>query len=248
MTLKEEIANSFAIFQEDWQKELAGRISDLPNHSECLGESYRRLTTLQAWRANIIATTLSEGSFAFFAEAQNDALISHVQASLGSWRVALKSLRSCIENMLMCLYYKDHSVELRRWEKGEFRLGVAAAISYFESHPTLKGVPCGLTGLEMLGKEYSDLSLAVHGSSKSFRMTDEGKAVALWKMDEKFLSIWSSHEKKTISAINLLLLAMFHEQLEGAKASALREALAFAISSKKDAEIKSILKVSIKRR
>lgn len=147
----------------------------------------------------------------------------------------------------MSLYYKDHAIELALWEKGHFRLGVSAALTYFESHPIIRELPSGLNGLEVLNKEYGELSMAVHGSSTNFRMTDDGKAVSLWKMDEKYLSIWATHEKKTIAAVNMLLLALFHEQLEGTKFGSLRESLSLVIPAAKDADIKTTFKVTIKR-
>lgn len=247
MTLKAEISHNFLVFQQDWQRELSGRISDLPSHAACLEQSYVRLTTLQAWRSNLIETKLCTGSLAFFAEAQNDALISHVQASLGSWRVALKALRSCIENILMCLYYKDHSIELALWEKGKFRLGVSESIAYFQKHPLVSDIDHGLSGLEQLSSEYGKLSIAVHGSAVNFRMTDDGKAVSLWKMDKKYLGIWASHEKEAIAGINSLMLVLFREHLEGSKLPALRQSLALVIPSRKDSDIKAALNVSLKR-
>jgi hypothetical protein len=242
-----EIKNNFSAFQSDWQSDLAARMADLPNHVGHFEKSYVRLTSLQAWRLDVVEQYLTPGSIGFYSEAQNDALISHVQASLGSWRVALKALRSCLENMLMCLYYKDHEVELILWGQGSFRISVSEAIKYFQKHPFIAGVPDALTGLGLVNKEYKQLSEAVHASSVDFRMTEDGKAPSLWKTDNKHESIWSTHERNTLQGINLLLLVLFREHLQGTKAGPLRQSLAFVIPKSKDSEIKKELRVTIKR-
>lgn len=245
--MREEIRNNFSTFQTEWIKELTSRLTDLPTRAAKLEESYIRLTSLQAWRAGIIEPHLSSGSAGFFAEAQNDALIAHVQASLGSWRVALKSLRSCLENVLLGLYYKDHPVELKLWEAGRFRLGVSEAIQYFQSHPLVHGLPESITGLGIIHQEYGKLSKAVHASSVDFRMTADGKAVSLWTDDKAREGVWESHEKKTLQGLNLLMLVMFSESLRGTSLSSIRQTLGFVIPRSKDQEIKDNLKVTIKR-
>ena len=68
--------------------------------------------TIPTQNALVLEPRMTADSLAFFLEAQNDALVSHVFGNLGSWRSALKALRSCIENVAFCLYYKDHPVEL----------------------------------------------------------------------------------------------------------------------------------------
>ena len=166
------------------------------------------------------------GCVGFYAEAQNDALISHVQASLGSWRVALKALRSCIENALLCLYYKDHLVEHKLWETRQFRISISAAIKYYREHPLLRDMQEGTTGIGIINQEYAKLSRAVHASSQDFRMTEGGKGMSLWKTDAAHESRWETHEKKTLLGLNLLMLTLFHEHLQGASLSSVRESLA----------------------
>ena len=73
----------------------------------------------------------------------------------------MKCLRSCIENILFCEYYKDHPVELRLWLKGRHRLGFREIMSYFQRHPDVEGTIDDLSGLERLQTEYSILSRAV---------------------------------------------------------------------------------------
>lgn len=248
MTLISEIRNNYDRFLHDWQDALSRRlVEDLPGGITRFENSYIRLTSLQAWRSTVIEPNISAGSIGFFVEAQNDALVSHIQASLGSWRVSLKSLRSCIENVLLCLYYKDHPVEFTLWEKGKFRIPYSEAFRYFQNHPCLDGVPDDLKGLGLIDQQYDKLSKAVHSSAIEFRMTEDGKALSLWKTDNKHESIWETHEKKTLQGLNLLLLVLFREHLQGANLAALRESLGFVIPENKDLDIKSALKVRIKR-
>jgi hypothetical protein len=245
MTLISEIKSNYNGFLQDWQGELSTRLSSLNTaHFE---NSYMRLTSLQAWRSNIIEPYLSDGCVGFFVEAQNDALISHIQASMGSWRVALKAQRSLIENILLCLYYKDHPVEFVLWEQGKFRIPFSEALPYFKKHPAISILPDGITGLGVIDQEYGKLSKAVHSSSIDFRMTEDGKALSLWKADKKYENIWESHEKKTLQGINLLLISFFKEYLQGTNLGGLRETLGFVIPPEKDAEIKKSLGVKIKR-
>jgi len=247
MTLLSEIRSNYDGFLRDWQDSLSKRLADLPTNGITRFEkSYIRLTSLQAWRTTVIEPNLSAGSVGFFVEAQNDALVSHIHASLGSWRLSLKSLRSCIENVLLCLYYKDHPVEFSLWEQGKFRIPYEA-FRYFQNHPCINGMPNDLKGLALIDQEYEKLSKAVHSSAVEFRMTEDGKALSLWKTDRVHENIWETHEKKMLQGLNLLMLALFREYLQGASIATLRESLGFVIPARKDANIKKILNVRIKR-
>src|SRR5215213_4616852 len=116
-----EIEANFERFTQSWKSDLPRVMASLDTHSATFLESYSRLVSMNAWRSNILEDRISTGSLEFFAEALNDALVSHVFARIGSWRSALISLRSCIENTCYCLFYKDHPVELRLWEGGTHR-------------------------------------------------------------------------------------------------------------------------------
>jgi hypothetical protein len=133
LLLKETEAN-FEAFDHDWRNSMAQVATELANDRAPFLMSYRRMVSLHAWRA-FLEKRISESSLAFFLEAQNDGLTSHVFANLGSWRSALKALRSCIENVMFCLYYKDHPVELILWEKGLHRPQISDFITYLERHP-----------------------------------------------------------------------------------------------------------------
>ena len=112
--LLKETETNFKNFDTAWRADMARVATELAKKDTIFLTSYRRIVSLQAWRT-FLELRISADSLAFFLEAQNDALTSHVFASLGSWRSALKALRSCIENVAFCLYYKDHPVEFRLW-------------------------------------------------------------------------------------------------------------------------------------
>jgi hypothetical protein len=120
--LAREIEGNFDSFRAAYRTSAESTAQSLQAHREHFLESYRRMTSLQAWRSELLENAISSDSLAFFLEAQNDALISHVLASFGEWRSSLKALRSCIENVMFAMYYKDHPVELQLWMDGRHHL------------------------------------------------------------------------------------------------------------------------------
>lgn len=241
---EDEVETNRLKFNADWQAEIQKNWAAL-SANPVFPESYRKIAALNAIRAHLIEPRLEKESAAFFLEAQNDALVSHVDASFGAWRSALQALRSCIENSLCALYYKDHPIELQQWMAGDFRIGFSELVSYFRRHPTLTGINPNLTGLEILDKEYSTLSLAVHGSAKSFRMTNKSSEVLLWNTDAANAGMWSARLGLTVQGICLLMVSFFHDDLEGMKLTALREVLFYALSEAKRDLLKSELKIAI---
>lgn len=245
--MRDEVIGNYSRFLNDWRSTLVRRVQTIDATHERFSESYLRLVTLQAWRESIIEARIAPNAFGFFLEAQNDGMISHVQASMGSWRVALKALRSLLENTLLALYYTDHLVELERWEKGTFRIGMSECLDYFGKHPAFEGVSEGTSGMGLLRQQYGKLSEAVHASSEGFRMSAEGEAVRLWLIDEEHESRWNSYERKALQAVNLVLLTFFREQLNGAAFPQLREAVSFVVPPAKDEDIHRSLGVRIRR-
>ena len=152
-----EVEKNFDCFTERWKKEFPRTIAKLDKHRAVYLQSYIRIASMNAWRANVFAETISVGSLEFFAEAINDALVSHIWARFGSWRSALMSLRSCIENTCYSLYYKDHPVELRLWESGKHRPSFAEIHSYLASHPDIE--PFGRSSVTGLAEIKNDTGL-----------------------------------------------------------------------------------------
>lgn len=189
---------------------------------------------------------MSSDSLAFFAEAQNDALVSHVFARMGAWRSALKSLRSCLENVCYSLYYKDHTVELRQWAQGDHRLAFASLHDYLARHPDVASVgDQNITGLQSIHEEFGTLSRAVHASAKAFRMTTEAKKALLWTSEKASLGAWSTREGHVITSLNLLLLCLYRDRLKGAQLLNLRKAISLAIPKSRFAAIKTHMAVSL---
>jgi len=244
--LSEEISNNFKAFDKQWPKDLSAARAALGTPAAAhYAASYLRITSIQAWRASIITSKLDEGSSAFFFEAQNDLLVSHCMAQCGSFRQALKSLRAAIENFYFSMYYKDHSIELQKWELGQHKLGFTELNSYFESHPLVAEHGTENTGLSSIKTEYSTLSKAVHGSAKSFRMTQNLVDIKLWSDDVAGVGKWAARERAVINGMNQLLLHLFKDDLQGARQLGLRELIGHVLPKTKHAHYKASLKITI---
>ena len=243
--LATEIANNCRAFDAQAVSALAAARTALAPAKAHFESSYARIASIQAWRTSVIQEVSCEDAQAFFFEAQNDFLVSHCLARHGSFRQALKALRSAIENVYFSLYYKDHPVELENWLRGQHKLGFTELTAYFEKHPALaRGFP-GKVPLAVLGTEYSTLSKAVHGSAKAFRMTQNLSDVQLWIGDVTSVGKWASREKAVVSAVNLILLQMFRDKLTGTKLRGLREVLGLVIPAAQAAKIKTSQGITI---
>jgi hypothetical protein len=243
---KAEIAANFDAFTMSWKADLPNAIAALDGHRDEFLKSYGRIASMNAWRSNVLEGRISKPSLEFFAEALNDGLVSHVFAHFGSWRSALMSLRSCIENTYYCLFYKDHPVELRLWQSGRHRPGFSEIHAYLEHHPDISSLGCTpVTGLALIKDEYGTLSRAVHASAKSFRMSPNVHDVALWKPDVVSLGQWRTREQHTLGGLNLLLISIFHDELSGAQQQGLRKALAIVVPASMHTRVKRELKVTI---
>lgn len=242
--LEEEIENNRKSFfagwtthaQENWNK-LGGK--------EQFVQSYRRLSCLNALQHVLVVPNFSAASAAFFLEAQNDALVSHVNANVGSWRTALQSLRSCIENVFSSIYYSQHPVELELWARGEFRTWFQDLHKYLTRHPRLSKLDPTVSGLADLKSEYEVLSKAVHASAADFRMTDGASKVLLWSTEEAKLGAWSTREKRVIDAVCSLMVCLHPNEMQGAKNPQLRGMLSFIIRPGRRTVFKKELGITI---
>lgn len=241
----DEIDENYQKFNTSWRVQLSQSQTDLSLEQEIFKFSYRRIVTLNAWRTIILEPTISISSLSFFLEAQNDALVSHTLAQLGSWRSALQALRSCIENTVSCLYYKDHSIELKLWELGKHRLGFTEGVNYLKNHPEFRDFSDSITGIELLVKEYAQLSKAVHSSAVTFRMTNNQVSTKLWSSERAQLGGWKTREQSTLRCLNTILLVMFKNELSGTKHSNLREVIKISIPFSNYASIRSSYKVNL---
>lgn len=243
--MNKDFPGNHAQFELDQKVQAEAAYQNLGDHSKSYLESYARLSTLQAWNAYIFAGTMPQKVFNFFIEAQNDALISHLLARQGMWRPSLQSLRSCLENVLVCHYYLDHLVELRLWERGEHKIGFSELKTYFEMHPDFKKITdSNLIGLVQLKAEYSELSKSVHGSS--FFMGDNDNMPNVYIPDMAKLGQWTTRHKNTIKALNLFMLTFHREKLLGTAYPAMRKSLAGIFSTKTISQIKTEYKVTLR--
>jgi hypothetical protein len=244
MSLRDEIEANFDRFITRTDNELTAVRKALAARRDTYLDCYTRVAALNGWRELLLGTVISASSLSFFLEAQNDALTSLVFARFGSWRSANKSLRDCIENVLFCLYYKDHPVELKLWNLNQFRIGFSATHKYLNEHPDIRRMNRGVTGLEQLKSEYSTLSKAVHGAH-AFRMSDASGTTRLWTEEVVSANAWRTRERSVLTALHLLLITMFREHLQGARLLPLREVLALTIPTSKHPLVRTALKVNL---
>lgn len=235
--------NGFAALRDN----VAGVLHELEVHKPKFSESYARLVSLQAWRSELLCNILDEESEAFFKEAHNDALMSHALARQGAWRVALMSMRSLIENTFFGLYYCEHPVELQQWLNGNHKLGFTELTAYLSRHPRLSHLEVALTGIEALKKEYSTLSKAVHGSSKTFRMTRTGVVTGLNINSAHDLGAWCTRETMTISSVNMLMMCFFAPHISGAALPNLRKSISLAVPVKNHTLLKEKLQIMLRQ-
>jgi len=247
MTDPEIAANALA-FRAGLAQKLASNLASTEETSAIrLDEAYGRLTSLQAWRLFVLDSRLPAPIVSFYSEAQNDGLTSIVLAATGLWRPSLKSLRSLIENVLHCLYYKDHPIEYRQWEQEKFRPTFKELFDYFGRHPDVSKVKDSIHPVNGLRETYKHLSTYVHASSKEVRMTDDLGQANLWKTSATALGKWAAAQKNVLRDVNLLLLCTMAEHVQGAAAKGLREAVARTIPSNKDRAIQTELGIRLVR-
>jgi hypothetical protein len=245
--LENEIDTNHATFFKDWTAQATKNWKAL-GKNEIYKSSYRRLCAFQALKIHLVVPHYSVGSAAFFFEAHNDTLVSHVSASVGAWRSALQALRSCEENVLNAIYYNDHPIELELWETGRFVIGFSDLLRYAERHPRLSPLGLQSTGLATLHSEYATLSKAVHASAANFRMTDNISNVLLWNADPVKLSMWATRERKVIEAVSLLMVCLHSSLLQGTALTPLRNVLHFSVSSTNRKRLKQSVRVTIPER
>lgn len=243
--LKKEVEDNFIKFDPTWKKRVFEVIKSLDDEDQIFRKSYFRLISLQAWRSELLEVLLPSDALEFYLESQNDAVLSHVFAHTGYWRSALQSLRSCLENVLQCLYYKDHPIEIQLWHLHKHRMQFSELIKYLSTHPQILDIPKNINPIDNLKNEYQTLSLAVHASAKTFRMTSDPDQIVICSNDKASLGSWSTREKFVLSSLNNLLLILFHEHLEGTQRPNLRKAISFTISPRNHSDILEYLKVRL---
>ncbi|WP_282044932.1 hypothetical protein [Roseibium album] len=238
-----EIEKSYRDFEKRWQEQRKKSECDLKS-SAIFKLSFKRLIAMQAWRVELFDELMPSGASEFVLEAQNDLLIAHIQARSGQWRSALQAQRAAIENYLNSLFFLDHPIELRLWNKGSFRTTFSELCKYIEGYPFDIYVQENDSGLGQIKKEYALLSMAVHGSAKSFRMTKSGGA-SFFTADQMSLGKWNTRNRLLVKAINSILLCFFYKYLLGAKKRNLRKSIGLIMSPKEKKKVKQTYGVNI---
>ena len=230
----DEIRANYLAFSNNASNSIVANIATFRG-DERLAESYARVAAINA----------PKGPANFFFEAHNDALLSHVSASFGSWRPALQALRSFLENTMAAIYFLDHPIEFQKWGAGSFFIPAKDLREYIADHPKLTKVTKDLNFRAALDKEYSPLSKAVHGSSALFRMTTADGKTNIASPIASDLGKWSARERCTVDICMTALVGILSEHLDGAKMQNLRSVLGIAIQPKSRNALKNHLSVSI---
>lgn len=243
--LQKEIANNAAVFAQAWPVQQSQVTNALTSETEIFESSYARLASFQAWRSEMLESSMSGAAVEFFVEAHNDAIMSHLFSRQGMFRAALQSLRSCIENVYQSIYYSDHPVELQLWSAGSHRMDRVQLEAYLGIHPLIKGVDSVVTGLPLLSRQYSILNNAVHGSAKGFRMTAGSSSLQFFSDDPIRVRKWYSNETDIIQGGNLLLLCLHRDVLSGTALPNLRSTISLAMSDSQRKAVKKHLKIAL---
>src|SRR3546814_5064189 len=108
----------------------------------------------------------------------------------------------------------DHPIELEKWNIVSHRLGFSDMKGYFGTHPKRRNINVCKEAIAKISVEYSTLSQAVHGSAKSFRMTDDVSTTLLWRTDPAKISQWSTREKAVLQPIFVIIVCLFSRSEE----------------------------------
>lgn len=242
--IREEIKANYETYLATFSSAIMKNVTTFKGDAKLI-ESYARVAVVNALKMDLVDTHFSKDAAHFFFEAHNDALLSHVNASFGSWRPALQALRSYMENTMAAIFYKDHPIELEKWKVGDFTISPRDLREYISEHPRLKKVSSAIGLRSMLDKEYATLSKAVHGSSSLFRMTSNDGKTNIAAPNAADLGKWSTREQSTMNLCTVMLVCILSDHLDGAKLSSLRDILGIALSANSRAALKTHLNINI---
>jgi len=203
---------------------------------------YHHGVAVESWRRHLLGSALKDG-LAFWQEAHNDFLLALMHGGNGVWRSSLQSLRSFLENATGAIYFSEHPVEARRFDGGTFRLTWTETREYLKSYPYASPAAFRQRLLAGLTNEYRELSIAVHGSSESFRMTAGRRFPALVSADPTRIGAWRTRTIRCARAVHLLLLQHFASHLQGARLPALRDDISRILTNSERRTIRQALSI-----
>lgn len=240
----DEIKQNYQAFSTKLETSLVANLNAFRGNTKLI-ESYYRIAAINAIKIDLIEPNFPEGAAHFFFEAHNDALLSHTNASFGSWRPALQSLRSFMENTLAALYYLDHPVEFEKWKAGIFYITPKDLREYAAEHPKVASLAKSINIKNLLDREYGTLSKAVHGSNVLFRMTTSDGKTNIGNANLADLAKWSTRERVSIDVCLTVVVGILHEYLDGAKMPNLRGAMRLALLPNSKSALKALYNVNI---
>ena len=222
--LASELKTNYTTFRAGLRKGFKSADKALDADGSHFFDAYRRLATVNSWRADVLSAILPDTAVAFILEAQNDGLSSLAFATVGAWRTSLQALRNMIESTLMGLYFADHPVEHQLWLSGKYKIGFAALLEYFKAHPANELLPQNLDPFPAIRAEYDTLSKAVHGRAP-FRMTKDAASTVTFDTSPILRNAYLTRQRETIRCLTLLKLMLFANHLERTKQQELRKLL-----------------------
>lgn len=243
-----DIAANAALFRQQIIPALTSNFQDLaPGSIAKIDAAYGRLTGLQALRASILESQISEGALGFFNEAQGDGLTSQVLVSVGATRSALKSLRSLIENVVRSIYYADHAIEYELWEAEKHRPTFKSLFDYLEAHPALSKLDFVSEATCKIHSNWKKLSQAVHASAKAERMATDASKISLWRTTQEAVAQWANFQMNVLKDVIIIYTALYSRNMQGAALQSVRSALSLSVPTNLDSRFLQDLGVRIIR-
>lgn len=206
-----------------------------------LSDSYCRVAALNATKKIIKVDDQAE---MFYNEALNDFLSSHVMILLGSSRVSLTALRAFIENYLFYFYFIDHKVELSLWKNGNHKIKFSELFEYLRMHPKVT-LSKQQSAIERLYKEYTTLSMAVHGSSEKFMMTKQDNFPHVFQSNNIVISQWNTRAKNVFQCIMRIILSFYKEFFVTAAHKHERKIISIALGNKVASKISQEIGITL---
>lgn len=144
----------------------------------------------------------------FLYELRSDSIQLLTFLSLGFKKATALAIRSCIEDVIRHIYYKDHPIELELLnETGNTQISVTNTFQYLNTHPVFKKYKKFIIIHNFLTNEYSNTSRFIHGSSvKHFQLS---KTISQLRMSEKEFKKASREVTKLIDCL-ISCIIIFH--------------------------------------